>query len=112
MHKQIAKITRTYLGAGERSRGIFTAELTVDFGGSGQSIGGYPLGADTGFAAGFIQGILGAADVGSWEQLVGRTILVLTESGDWGAPVLGIAPLPTEKGTAFVFADLVEKHRR
>lgn len=115
MRTQIAKIIQTYLGAGERSRGIFTAELTVDFGGSVRSIGNYAFNRDnSGFAAGFIRGILDAAGVDSWEQLVGRTVLVLTDSDadEWNAPVLGIAPLPTERGTQFLFADLIAAHTR
>jgi len=113
MRTQIAKITKTFLGAGEDTRGIFTANLTVDYGGSGQRIGDYVFNRDdSGFTAGFIKGILDAAGVESWEQLVGRTILVLTDTDtdEWNAPVLGIAPLPTERGTQFLFADLVAAH--
>lgn len=111
MHSQIAKITHTFLGAGEDTRGVFTANLTVDYGGSGQRIGDYAFNRDdTGFAAAFIKGVLDAAGVDSWEQLRGRTVLVLKESDDWNARVIGIAPLPTERGTQMLFADVVAAH--
>lgn len=112
MHKTVAKITDTFLGADESSHGIFTAELTVSYGSSGQRIGGYSLSADNGFGGAFIRKILSAAGVSSWEKLQGRTILVLTENEPTFGPnhVLGIAPLPTEPGEAFLFADLAGQY--
>jgi hypothetical protein len=66
-HLAIAKITDTYLGAGERSHGVLTAQLTVDYGGTSQSVGNYSLGGKTSFGIQFVAWILRAAGVSSWE---------------------------------------------
>lgn len=110
MHKSIAKITRTYLGRGEASHRVFTATLEVDYGnGEHQSIGGYNLGGNTGYAGAFIRATLNAAGVDAWEDLVGKTIFVLTEhdpAGPGPNRILGIEHLPTEPGGRFVFSEL------
>ena len=119
MHKTIAKITGTFLGASEDTHGIFTAQIGVSYGsdsGTEQTVGGYNLGRDrSGFTAAFIRGVLAAAGVESWEQLKGRTVLVLTEDDPdttGGAnPILGIAPLPTERGLPFLFSELADQYR-
>jgi hypothetical protein len=98
--KHIAKITSTMLGF--EDHGILTGFLTVDYGGASQSIGGYDLRAVS--TCVYLQRTLQACGVDSWERLKGRTIYVLTEDNDHR--VLGIAPLPTEPGTAFLFSDL------
>lgn len=112
-HLAIAKITDTFLGADEDSHGILTAMLTVDYGpgGNGWSscAGGYNLGSKTtAFGMQFVRGILEAAGVGTWEQLKGRTILVIQR--DEGGPILGIQNLPTEPGRRFVFAELAAEY--
>lgn len=103
-HLAIAKITGTFLGAGERSHGVLTAQLTVDYGGSSQSIGNYNLGGPTSFGIQFVAKVIAAVGVGSWEELKGRTILVVEEV-EYGR-VIGIQNLPTERGARFIFADL------
>ena len=65
-HLAIAKITDTFLGAGERSHGVLTATLTVDYGGTSQSVGNYSLGGKTAFGIQFVARILRAAGVSSW----------------------------------------------
>jgi len=103
-HLAIAKITDTFLGAGERSHGVLTATLTVDYGGTSQSVGNYSLGGKTAFGIQFVARILRAAGVSSWEEVKGRTILVVQETKD--GRVIGIQNLPTEPGARFIFADL------
>ena len=117
MHEKIAKIRSTHLGY--EDHGIFTAWLDVDYGGSGQGVGMYcldePIHDDEGKFVGrvgtkggmdFIIGIVKACGVETWEKVAGRTILVLTESDDWNAKVVGIKPLPTERGETLIFADV------
>jgi hypothetical protein len=111
MHKSIAKIVDTYLGAGEHSHGVFTATLTVDYGGTGQTIGGYNLSGDTGFAGAFIRRVLDVAGVDRWEQLKGRTILVLHEDDRPESRVVGIENLPTERGGQLVFETLCAEYQ-
>lgn len=108
-HKEIAKITGTFLGANEDTHGILTAELTVDLGGSqARSIGGYNLGSkDTAFGMQFVAALMRAAGAQSWESMVGRTVFVLTDEHD---RVVGIENLPTEPGDRFVFGELVEQY--
>jgi hypothetical protein len=114
--ERIAKITSTFLGV--EDHGIFTTTLHVDYGGSGQGIGGYSLDeprhdADgifvgrrgTAYGMEFIRRTIAACGVDSWEKVAGRTILVVSEPG-WHGRVLGIKPLPTERGKPFMFADL------
>ena len=99
MHKKITKIESTMLGF--QDHGIFTATLFMDYGGSGQGVGGYVMGTHSGF----ITRVLKACGVDKWEALKGRTVFVLTEDESWNARVIGIAPLPTEIGEQFLFAD-------
>lgn len=96
--KRLAKVTRTFLGL--EGHGILTAYLIVDYGGSSQSIGGYAL---HGVGTVFLERILSACGVESWEALVGRTIYVLTDDA---GRVVGVENLPTENGNAFLFAEV------
>lgn len=106
MNKRIARVESTHLG--NEDHGIFTAMLHVNYGGSVQGVGGYVLGDH---ASDFIQGVLCACGVDSWEKVKGRTILVLTDGESFGAAVLGIENLPTEPGERFLFADWQAKAR-
>jgi|SRR3972149_1296728 len=111
MHKQIAKIESTFLGF--EDHGIFTAWLTLDYGGSGQGVGLHTLsynkdghiGAPGGIN--YIIRILKACGVEEWGKLKGRTIYVIKEDDGWDAKVLGIGPLPTESGKDFLFDEVV-----
>lgn len=116
MHKEIAKIESTFLGV--EDHGIFTAMLNVNYGGSGQGIGGYSLDdydperktrIGTAFGAEFIKRVLGVCGVSEWEKVKGRTIFVLRQSEGFGSKVLGIASLPTEGNETFLFQDLVKE---
>ena len=120
-HLVLAKIDTTTLG--DKNAPVFTSWLNVSYSkGVCQSIGGYTLDTPTKDADGkflrreghaygmeFIIRTLRACGAGRWEDLPGRTIYVLKESDAWGAPVLGIAPLPTEPGEPFIFAELAEQ---
>lgn len=124
MRRDIAKITNTMLGY--EDHGIFTCSLTVNYGGSGQSIGGYCLDEPvrregefigrfgTAYGMEFVARVIKACGVESWEQVKGRTIYVLQDLAEgessWGtSKVLGIENLPTEKGCRFVFGDLADE---
>jgi hypothetical protein len=114
MEKKIAKITSTSLGM--EDHGILTAYLELDYGGTGQSTGGYGFDnpdkgslrgrRGTAFGMEFVARIMWACGVSEWEKLKGRTILALFEDNNFWR-VIGIENLPTEPGGQFVFADLV-----
>jgi len=99
--RTIAKVERTFLGF--EDHGILTAFLHVSYGtgGGGQGIGGFDLRVRGGR---FLERLLKACGVDSWEQLKGRTFYALAES--YGDVVRGVEPLPTERGERFIFADL------
>lgn len=117
MKETLAKIERTALGV--EDHGIFTAMLHCSYGHSGQGVGGYTLDQPrrdiddkfigrfgTAYGMEFIRRVLLACGVDSWEKLPGRTIFVYHEADSWNSPVVGIGPLPTEKGTRFMFDDI------
>ena len=104
MEERIAKIAGTFLGV--EDHGIFTATLSFDYGGAGQGSPAYFL-AGAGEATDprgidFIRGVLTACGVRQWEDVKGRTVLVVIKDG----LVAGIKPLPTERGEAFLFESL------
>jgi len=110
VNKQICKITSTHLGF--EDHGIFTAMITVDYGGCSQSIGGFVMGVPdaphtTPRAADFIVGLLKACGVDKWEQLKGRTIFAIFDGDEMplNTMPLGIENLPTERGERFLFKD-------
>ncbi|GEL48075.1 hypothetical protein CHO01_31910 [Cellulomonas hominis] len=107
-HKQIAKITKPFLGF-EEGHGIFTAGFTADFGGSTQSVGGYNLAGDTGFAGAFIRELLKAAGVDSWDKLDGKVVQII-QAEQFG-PAIGIENLPFERGGRFIFDELAATYR-
>lgn len=112
MVQTIARIRSTMLGY--EDHGILTAWLDLDFGGSGQGAGGYGLDeydkeldrrvAHAACGA-FIAGVLSACGVQSWEKVAGRTVFALKDGNGWNGKVVGLAPLPTEKGEPFIFED-------
>jgi hypothetical protein len=117
VHSQIAKIESTHLGW--EDHGIFTTYLIVSYGGSGQSIGGYSLDEPrrdgqgkhigrfgTAYGAEWIARTMRACSVDRWEDIAGRTVLVYKQDDSWNSPVLGIGPLPTERGETFIFEEL------
>lgn len=113
MHERIAKVTKAFLG--KEDHGIWTAMLDVNYGGSGQGIGGYALDAydeasgkriGTAFGMQWIMSCCEALGVRSWGEIEGKTILVFTEDEGYSSKVIGIGPLPTERGRKFLFADL------
>lgn len=115
MTEHIAKITSTFLGV--QDHGILTATAVVDYGGSGQSIGGYCLDAPRGerrgrvgtaFGMEWVARFIRACGVDSWEKVTGRTVIVVKADGDY-SKVLGIKPLPTENGKPFIFAELADE---
>jgi hypothetical protein len=115
-HREIGKVTDTELGW--ESHGILTVYLRMDYGHSGQSIGGYcldkPIHEDGAFkgrigsAYGmeFVRRLIKACGVEKWEDVKGRTVFVLRESDRLNAKVLGVENLPTERGERFLFSDL------
>lgn len=123
--QDIAKITSTMLGY--EDHGILSCMLTVDYGGSGQGVGGYSLDTPvkdendrfvcrvgTAYGMEFVARIIRACGVQTWEKVKGRTIFVLQDlAADevaWGtSKVVGIENLPTEGGERFVFADLLDE---
>jgi hypothetical protein len=113
-HREIAKVESAHLGY--EDHGIFTLMLGVTFGSGGQGIGGYALdnpGEDgrrgTAYGMEFIIRTMRACGVEEWSKVVGRTIYVLRDGEDkYNAKVVGIEPLPTEKGERFMFDEIKE----
>ncbi len=70
-----AKIVSTMLGI--EDHGIFTASLTLDYGGACQSFGGYCLEGKTAYV--FIKGVLEALEIREWEKLPGTYVRVKAE---------------------------------
>lgn len=110
MERKIAKIEATTLGW--EDHGIFTCFLHLDYGDGGhQGAGGYALDEwneaakhriGTAYGMEFIVRLMQACGVTEWSKLVGRTVFAVIEDG----LIRGIEPLPTEKGTPFMFNEL------
>jgi hypothetical protein len=95
----LAKIERTTLGF--EDHGVLTAYLHVKYDAAlHQGVGGYDIRTTGGE---YIARTLQACGVDLWEELVGRIIHVLQDETRWPR---GIAPLPTEPGKPFVFAEV------
>jgi hypothetical protein len=111
--EEIAKVERTTLGY--EDHGIMTCFLHLSFGSSGQGAGGYSLDAPapsdghrvgTAFGMEWIIRAMRACGVDEWSKVTGRTIFALRE----GSRIIGIAPLPTEPGEPFLFAELADEY--
>ena len=118
VERRVAKIESTNLGY--EDHGIFTAYLHVSYGGGlHQGIGGYALDSPADRDAGekhrkgtavghdWIIGVMRACGVECWEQLPGRTVYVLVDELQDRAhgKVVGLEPLPTERGERFDFRE-------
>jgi hypothetical protein len=110
--EEIAKVTSTMLGY--EDHGILTAYLQLDFGGSGQAAGGYGFDEydrenDRRVAGAcgmeFVAGVIRACGVDRWEKVAGRTVIAIRDTAGWNGKVIGLRPLPTERGEQFIFAD-------
>lgn len=116
MIEKIGKVSRTQLGY--EDHGILTAWVRFEFGGATQGIpmfvgGGYEdketgLYTSSEFFGAFIANLLHAFGVDSWESVLGKTVLVLYDEEMPYGNIIGIKPLPTEKGKEFIFSDLQE----
>lgn len=117
--ERIAKVESTMIGY--EDHGILTAYVFLDFGGSSQGAGGYGFDeydeatggrvVASGFGLDWIASAIRAAGVDSWEKVKGRTLFALVEGdGGWGQKIVGLAPLPTEKGDRFMFDDVRARH--
>lgn len=105
MIEKIAKITKTHLGF--EDHGAFTVAITANYGDG--VFGGIPhmvLGQEHGIS--FIKKFIRSAGVESWEELRGRTIMVIYEKDEWSGSPIGIKNLPTEPGETFIFKELFE----
>jgi hypothetical protein len=98
-------------------RGFFNFWLTLDYGGSGQSFGGYTLdeySKETNEREGHAFGtdcliqILKTVDVESWEQLKGKNIRAILSDDTFSAKILGIGHIIKDKW--FIISELQEKH--
>lgn len=98
LHEQAGKIRHTHLGP--EDHGIPTCWVELDFGGSGQGFGGYDL---RHYGYPLIGAILSACGVSRWEDLNGRIVVALRDD-EFGA-IIGLKPLPFEKGEGFVLRD-------
>lgn len=112
--ERIAKIERTMLGY--EDHGIFTGILDLDYGASHQGAGLMSLDyrdSETerrlesvpGAVHRWVTGVLRACGVDSWEKVKGRTVIAICEEG-WNGRVIGLKPLPTEKGDVFMFSEV------
>lgn len=112
--ERIAKIRATFLGI--EDHGIFTSVLDLDYGGSGQGAGtlcldyndrelGQRVESVPGAVHRWVLGCLRACGVDQWEKVVGRTVIAICEDG-WNGKVIGLKPLPTERGGVFMFSEV------
>ena len=101
--ERIAKVTSTFLGF--EDHGIFTFNLMLNYGDSGQGAGSYDLRGD--WCAATLQAILRACGVDQWEKIKGRTIIALVDKQGFGL-VRGIGPLPTEEGEFVLFQEVAQ----
>lgn len=122
MREEIAKVEKTMLGF--EDHGIMTCFLHLSFGGSGQGAGGYALDEPrrdasdkflgrygTSYGMEWVIRAIKACGVDTWEQIKGRTVLALREGEDrFNGKLVGLKPLPTERGETFIFADLAAEH--
>jgi len=103
-------IKSTHLGY--ESHGIFTLYAELDYGGSGQSFGGYALdqydkttdqrwGTDWGLE--FIKRVMWVVGVSKWEEMVGQRVLALRE--DYLGSIKAI--ISEDQKRSFFFDDLV-----
>lgn len=102
-----AVISRTFLGV--EDHGIFTFNLTLDYGGSGQGAGSYNLQsngheAKNGFR--LLRQIIGIVGAESWESLPGKHVVALIEGG----LVRGLAPILLD-GPPVIFAEVLDEGR-
>jgi hypothetical protein len=118
--EQIAKIRNVQLGW--ESHGIFTCQIDLDYGGSGQGAGGYSLDGPrhdengkflgrvgTAYGMEWIIRLMRACGVEDFAQVKGCTVIALREDG-YGGMVYGIKPLPTESGEPFMFNELAAEY--
>lgn len=115
VHRSIARLTDTYIGFTERTRGLFVLEVRADYG--NVNITGplvvfsrrldAPGGGFSPDAARWIKGFCDAAGVQRWEDVAGRTVLIVWDDvTDVFDKALGVEPLPTEPGTPFMFDEV------
>jgi hypothetical protein len=96
MQIQNAKVTGTMFGI--EDHGILTASIFVDYGGSGQGIGGYSLEEE--YAARWLRGVLKVLDIDRWEYVKGQLCRVKREDG-WNGKVLGIGHIIEDRWFMF-----------
>lgn len=111
----LARITKTILGP--EDHGIFTAQVYLEWGGSGTAIGGHYFGVvDAGegkwfpnqYGLNWIAGVMYAAGVRCWEDLRGREIVMLHPAGTGynraGMNAVGVAHPIDDR--SFLFQDI------
>lgn len=110
--KQIARIDSTHLGY--EDHGMFTVNLTFDFGGSGQGLGhlilaGSKPSAKDEVGIRLLRAIMDACSARTWDEVKGRNVYVLRDGPDeWTAKIVGIEPLPFNKGKRVIFQEVLD----
>lgn len=109
----IAKARSAYIG--REDHGILTVFIDLDYGGSGQGIPLYGLDqwdeeqkrrVGDARSIEFIAALMSAFGVNRFDSIVGRTVYALHNPGDSYGYIVGLEPLPTEKGERIIFADI------
>lgn len=95
---QNGKIESTMLG--REDHGIMTFMLQIDYGGSGQGVGGYGVA--------IISRILEVVDVMTWEELPGKHIRVIKQDSPYQARVIGIQNICTD--ARIIFQELADEY--
>ena len=114
MKKQLGKVSGVRLGM--EDHGIFTCDITIDFGGTGQGFGGYRL--DTynkvtkkceGSAAGldWIMRLMACFGVSNFDHIEGRTVYAIRKE-EYGN-IVGLETPSFDPGTPFLIADWQER---
>ena len=116
---EIAKIKGTHIGF--EDHGFYSVNVDFEMPGAGQGTGHYALDVHdpdspwgrTGTAAGmtFVIEFIKALGGGEWENLKGKTCMVLRAKGDRYGKIVGVENLPTERGHRFIFSEVFDWFR-
>lgn len=122
--RELGVIESTFLG--HEGNGIMSFSLRFNFGGSGQSFGGWSLDGyekslqrrvGSKFGCEVINRILRAVGVDSWEKLVGKEMWVLRDGNKYNSKIIGIEAPAYRKGEMysdcmpFIMSELIEELR-
>lgn len=104
MSEEIRNAIITGARINDAERGLLTAWLDLDYGGTGQGFGGFALYLPKDYshhgilspAGHFIWRCMEIADVASWDKIVGKTIRVKLDKPGFGGRIIAIGHIVKE----------------